>query len=100
MKQIKQIKQSNHLESVSRYRDPQLQVVKRISQKLTILTISWYVVGQFLPSPPGDFFLQTKAIILFTYESKHSARLFNWIAKFHWFKTDDTFAFIKRNFNS
>ena len=35
----------------------------QFSQQLTILAISWSAIGQFPPSPPGDYHLQTQAKI-------------------------------------
>ena len=34
--------------------------VNQCSQHLTILTISWSMVGELPPSPPGDYYLQTQ----------------------------------------
>ena len=36
--------------------------VNQLSQHLTILTISWLMVGPYSPFPPSDYYLQTQAL--------------------------------------
>ena len=43
--------------------DASSSAVSQCSQHLTILTICWSVFGQFPPSPPGFYYLETQAKI-------------------------------------